>query len=311
MKNGFDLIANQENRITADAQLTAVSNLLQTSAGRNTIAAELGKPLRDYRDYTGVGRRAFQVDELGQGEIAVYDKDVDTPAFVVAEEGSDVQVIARGERVFVPLFEIASNIMIPLTKIRERRYDLHQRVKEKVRHEIVRVEDRAIFKQLTTIAESTEAINDVITVKKSELSIETFSEAKALIERHGDVYAANIFINPTAQVALRRMNKDHFIDFETTRKLLDVGYLGRLYNMDIHTSPEIPEDTILITAEPEFFGRMVIGQDITVLNADEPTKRQFGFSIFEQIGLFVHNAKGVAMIKIVPDDDNSNPTPQP
>ena len=294
----FNLVAEDEMKLTNNERLTAISNMIATTQGRTVLANSMAAPLRKYRDYTGIGRKAFQVDELGQGEQAYYDKDINTPSYIVAEEGTDVRVVVRGERVYVPMFEIATNIMIPITKIRERRYDLQARVKEKTRAEMIRREDKIIFETLDKIGNNPKAVNTKITVAKADLSIDTFSEAKAQIERHGDVYARTMFINPVQEVVLRRMNKDRFIDFQTTRELLYQGYIGNLFNMNILKSPEVPENKIYITAEPEFFGKLVIGQDITVLNADEPKDRQLGFSVFEQLGILVHNDQGLSVIEV-------------
>lgn len=297
----FNLIANEQNRITAQERLNIVSSLLANDQGRFQLAASMAEPLREYRDYTGIGRRAFQIDELGQGELAYYDKDIQTPSYIVSEEGTDVQVVIRAERVFVPLFEIATNLTIPITQIRERRYDLQSRVKTKSRTEMIRKEDQIIFGMFDKISKDPKTFNPIQTVARNDLSIADFSKAKGEIEKWGDVNAHYMFINPKNEHTLRIMNAQnngYFIDFETTRQLLNQGYIGTLYGMQILKSPEVPENKIYITAEPEFFGKLVIGQDITVLCADEPKDRKIGFSIYEQLGILIHNTKGLATIEI-------------
>ena len=98
--------------------------------------------------------------------------------------------------------------------------------------------------------------------------------------------------------ALRRINKDYYIDFETSKELIKVGSMGNLYGMTINTSSAIPLDEIYVTGEAEFFGRIVVAQDLTVLNADDTRKREYGFSVFEQIGFLIHNPKALACIKL-------------
>lgn len=295
----FNLIAEQKvQREIANQRLTSVANLISSSEGRFQLASSLAEPLRDFRDYTGIARRAFRIDELAQGELPYYDKDIDTPSFIIGEEGTENQVIIRGKRVMVPLFMIASYLQIPITQIREKRYDLQARVKEKAKSELIRKEDQFIFGLFKSIISNPQASNTLITTTSATISIDTFSEAKAQIERHGDVKAVNMFINPVHQTILRKMNKERFIDFTTTKELLDMGTIGSIFGMSIHTSVEVPEDMIYITAEPEFFGHIPVGYDITVLNADEPKENSFGFSIFEQIGVHVNTDKNIAAIKI-------------
>jgi hypothetical protein len=83
------------------------------------------QPLRLRRDYSAVGRKTFLVEQLPDGALPIYDKDPDVTAFVVGEEGENILAIQKPRRVIFPLFEIASNPEIPLTQIKERRFDLN------------------------------------------------------------------------------------------------------------------------------------------------------------------------------------------
>lgn len=287
-------------KLTAAQRKELVAKHMQTAAGREILAASMEQPLREFRDYSGVIRRALEVDELAQGDIPYYDKDVNTPAFVVAEEGNDVMAVIKPARVTVPLREIAANPTIPFTQMRQRRYDVNKRVKEKVQSEIIREEDKLGFNLFSKVANSASlAANDPILVaSRNALSIDDFSEAQAYIESWGDVKAANIFMNPVNMVAMRRINKDYYIDFETSKELMKVGSMGNLYGMSINTSSVISPKEIFVTGEPEFLGRLVVAQDLTVMNADDTRKREYGFSVFEQVGFLLHNPKALVLIKI-------------
>lgn len=279
-------------------RLAVIAKNIESSAGRQVLAKSMQRPLRAFRDYTGVARRAFVIDELGRGDIPYYDKDVDVPAYTVGEGGADVKVEIKADRVFVPLFEIASNPKIPLTQIRERRYDLNDRVKTKVKSEIIVKEDEYAFTLFENIINSTHYNNDIITTARAGASLTHFSKAIAQVEKHGDIKCVNIFMNPLNSEILREIHKDYYIDFETSSELMKVGYLANLFGAQIHTSSKVPEDTIYFTGEAEFFGTLVIGQDITVLNDDSPGERKIGYSIFEQIGILVHNPNALAAIKL-------------
>jgi hypothetical protein len=43
---------------------------------------------------------------------------------------------------------------------------------------------------------------------------------------------------------------------------------------------------------------MPIRMDLTVLPADEPVKRRFGWSIFENFGLTIHNELGLQLLVV-------------
>lgn len=285
-------------KLTTSQRRAVIASRLKTAAGRATIAASMSRPLREYRDYTSVGRRALSVDPLADGALPYYDKDVDVPAYVVGEEGQDVLVYAKGERVFVPLFEIATLVRIPLTQIKQRRYDLQDRVKTKTKSEVIKREDEQIFKLLSRISNSATAKNSPIAVTAANLNIGHFSQAMGEIEKHGDIRCANIFLNPKWNQILRDINKDYYIDFETSKTLMQNGTIGTLYGATISTSSQVPENEIFFTGEPEFTGTLVESQPLTVISADSPADRAIGFSVYEQVGILVHNSNAVSSIKI-------------
>jgi len=274
-----------------------IAKLMRTASGRIQIAAAMQEPLREYRDYVSVGRRAFMVDELEDGALPYYDKDADVVAYVIGEEGQDVMSVVKGERVFVPMFEIATNPTIPFTKIRERKYDVENRVKVKAKSEVFRVEDEKIFDMFSTIVNDVDAENELVTESEANVSIDDFSSAIGEVEQWGDVRCAMIFMNPANMKIVRKIGKDYF-DPITSNEVLRTGWMGSLFGAQIHTSGTIAKDEIYFTAEPEFFGVLAVGIDLTILSADEPSKRQIGFSVFEQIGFLVSNRNGIAGLKI-------------
>jgi len=285
--------------ITTRNELTA--KLMVTAAGREELAVSMVEPLREMRDYRAVGRRAFRVYPLGQGAIPEFPKDVDVPAYVIGEEGDEVQAKIKGKKVLVPLFKITSNPMIPITEIKQARFDLNDRVREKVKSEIVKVEDGKIFELMKIVAERSTDINALTTVNESELTVKHFSEAQAEIEKWGELDAVNIFMNPYWKQTLREMNNvqtGYYVDFETARELITAGYVARINGTQIHTSSMVPKDMIFITADPEFLGRLVISFDLTVIESEDAKALEVGYSIFEEIGILIHNPKALSAIKI-------------
>ena len=94
--------------VTAAQKNQLMTKLLGSTQGRKKIAASIQEPLRKLRDYVSIGRRALWIDELPDGALPIYDRDVATPAFVVGDEGDSIQALpVEGARMMVPLFEIA------------------------------------------------------------------------------------------------------------------------------------------------------------------------------------------------------------
>ena len=129
-----------------------ISEYIKTAAGRQKLAASMIQPLRFRRDYTSVGRRAFLVEQLPDGALPIYDKDARAVAYVIGEEGESILAIQKPKRVIFPLFEIAANPVIPLTQVKERRFDLIERAQDLAKAEIQAEEDGRVFAIFDAVA---------------------------------------------------------------------------------------------------------------------------------------------------------------
>jgi hypothetical protein len=263
---------------------------IQTPAGRQKLASSLTQPLRLRRDFTAVGRKTFLVEQLPDGALPIYDKDPDVSAFIISEEGQNVQQILNARRVTFPIFEIASNPEIPLTQIKMRRYDLIDRAQELARAQIQAAEDVRVFAVLDAIAlfgfDSKGPTNPDIAVA-APISGAVLADAFASIEAH-DLRVARVFMNAKDYADIRKFGRD-ILDIETQANLLKSGIMGILWGALIITSRLIPQGTVYITAEPEMFGRMPVQTELTVLSADSPQRRTIGFSVFEALGIGAYN----------------------
>ena len=283
-------------KFTAGQKQRMMSNLLRSPEGRARIAANITEPLRELRDYSAIGRKALLIDELPDGALPIYDKDPVISGYVVAEEGDSVQQIVKGDRIVVPTFELASYPKVPFTQVRERRFDVPKRIREKTRTEIFRAEDRLIF-QVFTKAAARSTINVPMSVAIGDFNIAVLADAFARIERHGN-RVDKVYMNAMNFSVLRKAGRD-YMDFESQRELLRTGYMGVLWGASVYVSPEIPTDEIFLCAEPEYLGVMPIRMDLTVLPADDPGRRQYGWSVFEAIGIGLHNPdRGLQSIKL-------------
>lgn len=277
-----------------------ISEYISTPQGRAKLAMSMTQPLRLRRDYMAVGRKTFLVEQLPDGALPIYDKDPDVTAFVVGEEGENIVSITKPRRVIFPLFEIASNPEIPLTQIKERRYDLIERAQDLGRAQIQAAEDERVFAVLDAIA--TSGFDSVVggvnpdTAVVAPITGAVLADAFGLIERH-DLRVARVFMNAQDYTDLRKLGRD-ILDVETQRDLLKTGLMATIWGAQIITSRLVPIGTIYVTCEPENFGRIPVRTELTVLSADDPKARTIGFSIFENIGIGAFNPKGLARLVI-------------
>ncbi len=256
------------------------------------------QPLRSRRDYTAVGRKTFLVEQLPDGALPIYDKDPDVTAYVVGEEGENILAIQKPRRVIFPLFEIASNPEIPLTQIKERRFDLIERSQDLAKAQIQAAEDERVFAVLDSIAvsgfdtlgaQTNPDINVVAPISPSVLA-----DAFAEVERH-DLRVARIYMNATDYADIRKFGRD-ILDIESQAVLLKTGLQATLWGAQIITSRLVPAGFVYICAEPEHFGRFPVRTELTVLSADDPKARTIGFSCFENVGIGAFNPRGLTRL---------------
>lgn len=283
-------------KVTAADKQKIMTGLLKSSAGRARIAQFMQEPLRRLRDYQSVGRRAFYIDELPDGVPAIYDKDPELPAYVVSEEGDSVQTIAKSTRITVPIFEIASNPKVPFTQVKERRFDIVRRIRQKAKDELFRKEDNIIFATMEAVSTANTTNTELATGAGNALDMEILADGFAGIEQHG-LRVDKVYMNAKNYRAIRTAGRDYIVD-EDQRELLRTGLIAWLWGAPIYTSPEVPVDKVFLVTEPEYFGVMPIRIDLTVLPDDNAGARVLGWSIFEAIGIAIYNDLGIQGIRI-------------
>ncbi len=277
-----------------------ISEFIKTAAGRAKLAASMIMPLRLRRDYTAVGRKTFLVEQLPDGALPIYDKDPDVAAFVVGEEGENILAIQKPRRVIFPLFEIASNPEIPLTQIKERRFDLIERSQDLAKAQIQAAEDERVFAVLDSIAVSgfdtlpgqTNADIPVV----APISPSVLADAFAEVERH-DLRVARIYMNAVDYADVRKFGRD-ILDIESQATLLKTGLQATLWGAQIITSRLVPAGFVYVCAEPENFGRFPVRTELTVLSADDPKTRTIGFSCFQNVGIGAFNPRGLTRLVV-------------
>jgi len=277
-----------------------ISDYLKTASGRNKLAASMTQPLRTRRDYMSVGRKTFLVEQLPDGALPIYDKDPDVTAYVVGEEGENILAITKPRRVIFPLFEIASNPEIPLTQIKERRFDLIERAQDLARSMIQAAEDERVFAVLDAIAVNgfdslPGGLNADIPVI-APITGAVLADAFALVERH-DLRVARVYMNARDYADIRKFGRD-ILDIESQATLLKTGLQATLWGAQVITSRLVPVGTVYVCCEPEMFGRIPVRTELTVLSADDPKARTIGFSVFENLGIGAFNPRGLVRLSI-------------
>jgi hypothetical protein len=122
-----------------------IAQALDTEEGRIALATAMVEPIRRSLDYQGIGRRLLTVDELPQGALARYERDINTVsnrletrtrlaenARLEIQRTEDESIFnslsqTQNTEVIVPTFEIATNPTIRLSAIQARRFGIVDR----------------------------------------------------------------------------------------------------------------------------------------------------------------------------------------
>lgn len=263
-----------------------IARNVSSSKSRDRMAAKMTPSLRRFRDYTAKGRKAFLVEDLEDGGEAVYDKDPEVTAYVVAEEGENILSQAKSKRVHFPTFEIAANVQNHVSQVKQAKYDQIKRSIELGVSSIKEKEDIRVFAVMNALSTDSNNPHTDISVA-APLTADVLADAISQIEEHG-LRVARIFMNGRDYADLRKFDRD-VIDPETQQVLFRTGYVGKVYGAQIIRSRVINPGTVYICGEKEFYGRMPIRTELTVITADVPQERIIGFSMFEELGIGAYN----------------------
>ncbi len=269
------------------------ASLIKTPEGRARYAASLTQPLRKRRDYQSVGRKAFYVEQLPDGALPIYDKDAQVTAYLVGEEGMNIVSVQKPKRITFDLFEIVANPEIPLTEVKAKRFDLLERSIDYGKAMIGAEEDRKVFATMEALAQDPTAPNATINVT-GNMTANAIVDAWGQVTRN-DIRVQNIFMNAIDYKDILKFDRD-VLDPVMQGTMFKTAIVGSMYGANIVVSRIVPEGSVYVCGEPEFFGRIPVRTDLTVISADDPKNRMVGFSMFEQLGIGLYN--GLAMAKI-------------
>jgi hypothetical protein len=279
--------------LTDQEKEEVIAQALETDEGRVALAQAMIEPIRRSLEYQAVGRKLLMVDELPQGALARYERDVAAIAHVISRRGAVPDQIQEGEEILVPTFEIAANPSVRLSEIKARRFYIVDRAQIKAKEAIQKEKDTNIFNALiaAATARGTQIVRNV-----GALTVNSLNTAYRLIEEH-DLVSTKVVMHAQRFAEVRIFGKD-FYDEATQREIITTGLYGHLWTADIHVSSRMDPDRVLVVASPDTVGAFPIRQDITVLPADDPKKLRLGWVIYEEIGIVIVNDYAVSLIEI-------------
>jgi len=272
-----------------------IQQCLQSAQGRLRLAASMTEPLQAQLNSNSFARRFLSMEQLPDGALPAYDKDRGVTAYTIAEDGQNIQAISRSNRVFAPLFEIASNPEISLSQMRQRPSESFNRARQQAFQAIRNMEEEMCLSLLAGMTNSSERN---LYTNEQTLSRDVFTEAFSMIER-SDLRVNHVLMNENHYSEMLGWGRE-FIDAQDHYvRRPDAGVMGGIWDATITTSRAVPAGEIYLLAEPQFVGHMPVRTPITVLSADNPERMTLGWAIFENIGMACLNPTSVVRVNLI------------
>lgn len=143
-----------------------IAKYLASSTGRQALASSMIAPIRRGLDYQGIARKVFAVQQLPQGALPVYDKDIVSDIVVGRYKYDAIRISSRGRlyrkgqlsgaarRVTIPQFQLCANPTIKISAVKSRRFNLIDRSVQKLKHSMMAEEDSMIFEALDELGKN-------------------------------------------------------------------------------------------------------------------------------------------------------------
>jgi len=251
-------------------------------------------PIREELDYVGTARKFFEIDVLAQGQIARYDFDIDVPSYVVSKRGKVDEYYVEGEFLEPPTWEIFAPASIRLSEVQVRRFNVLDRTQEKIRISTQIQEDDQLLALLDNTAEDNTDNNPIVESDDPKyLNDKDFLNRLSSVVQDRDIPLYGFLMRFSSFKDIRIWGREDF-DPVTMREVLETGLYGTIWGIDLVVSRRVFNRTVFAIAEPRFFGIMPIRTEMMLMPNDNPNKATIGYVGYEEIGMAIANANGLA-----------------
>jgi hypothetical protein len=241
----------------------------------------------------GVSRRFFEIDVLAQGQIARYDKDISGFASTVAKRAETVDFIVEGEYVEPDTWEIFAPAGVRLSQIQQRRFNVLDRMQEKIRIQVQLEEDTQFLALCNTTVNANTGNNSVATISASTgLTKANLNSIRTQVQKW-DLPCYAFLMNFKTYSKIAEWGTSDF-DPVTMREVLQSGLYGQIWGIDIIVSRLVSDYTVYAMTEPRYFGVLPIRSDLILMPDDEPKRALIAYVGYEEIGMTIVNSNGIA-----------------
>lgn len=280
-----------------------IRDIFSDSNKLTKFASSLREPLRTSRDYKSIVRELFVVEQVTANGLVYWQTDVDAIAVQLGADGQTVKTYAGFTTIPAVWTRIMSNVAVSVPNLNVVTYDLVQRSIDKMRSHINMTEDTygfTVLDQLVTNNTGDSRFPNLTfnaTGTGQKLAPYDVSTAIGVIEAQTNDRVAVMVINPQQASSIRTWGNQIF-DFSTQRELLQKGYIGTIYGVNVISTPQCPTGYVYFLGQKQLLGRMPIATDLTPVPAPNPQNLEIGFILFEVIGLLAYNPGALVRVAV-------------
>jgi len=218
-------------------------------------------------------------------------KDIDGFATTVGKRGEVIDFIVEGEYIEPKTWEIFSPSGIRLSEIQQRRFNVLDRMQEKIRI-FIQIEEDTQFLALTLATVAANTGNNPVVTSTTGVNKDFLNQLAATVQTH-DLPAYSFLMNMNSYSHIRSWARED-VDPVTQREIMQTGLMGSIWGIDMIVSRLVPAGVVYIFSEPRFTGVFPIRTDLILMPDDEPKRALIAYVGYEEIGMTIVNANSVA-----------------
>ena len=237
---------------------------------------------------------------LNNRKISIYKdyceekKEISGMAHIVPRRGSVPDRIIEGEKIAIPIFEIAVNPQIKFyEKIK------YKDIKIKMEESIEKIIDTEVLSCIFSASRPTQTVH-----YQGDLSISTINFGISLLEQH-NLKANKIVMHPSKYADLRLFGSD-VIENGWLQKIKNFLFNthGKIFGADIYVCNRVPQNCVYILPKSDLVG-ILYSTKIQRHKAKEITQLRYSHIAYKRVGIVCMNDYAIVRL------EEDIPPPQP
>lgn len=290
------------SRLQSQELSSMIGDAFRDQASMQRFASEVAPLILERLDYQGFIRQVLWTHEVEQGQMISYERDINTTALIVQDDGATIGRDHKSNRVFPMEFWVTAKPEISMEEVLIRQFDIISRLHDKTVQQIQMKEDRAGIRLIYEAANLNPTNNFEIGGPVDKGVLEELLVAIEDERMNGDMFIMHRHDYKDIKLAINAMEFDPV----TSREMLLKGILSQIWGKNIlvtagrdkpgQENVSVPQGFIFAVADPRHIGYMPIRLELQVMPADKTVfgELKYGWLFAERIGMLITNPLAVS-----------------